>query len=82
MTDDTKNPEPLIVLATQTQTDEIRGYKESKWHQWTNYECLFCQYSTLFQDKIVKHMDEGEHVWAFPSGVEVPEEPESGDPTY
>ncbi len=51
-------------------TDEERGYRITKWKTFDNFECIHCQYSTLWKDKIEKHLAESPHAWAYP----VPEE--------
>jgi hypothetical protein len=60
-------PDKLIVEATQDDVDRMRGYKEEKWRDFTNYCCLRCQYSTVFEPRMKKHIQEGQHPWAFPS---------------
>lgn len=76
-------PEPLIIIPGDL--DQQRGYRITKWAgQYDNYECLSCQYATLWLERIQKHLQEGVHVWAYP----VPEPPEgmkppsSSDPSY
>lgn len=57
---------PLVVQATQDEIDGIRGYKITKWHTYNNYECIYCQYATLWTAKMEKHQALGEHPWAYP----------------
>lgn len=60
-------PEKLIVQPTQQDVDKLRGYKEEKWRDFTNYCCLLCQYSTVFEPRMKAHVQDGKHPWAFPS---------------
>jgi hypothetical protein len=59
-------PDPLVVIPTSDDIDKVRGYKMGKWHAFNNYECIYCQYSTLWRAKMEKHQLEGEHAWPFP----------------
>ena len=72
-------PTPLIIIPGDV--DQNRGYRITKWHEHWNYECLYCQYSTLWLDKMEKHVDENVHVWAYPS-PETPDESGSSGPIY
>lgn len=38
----------------------------TKWRQYDNYECVKCQYATLWLEKMLKHLALGIHVWAHP----------------
>lgn len=58
--------EPLIVAPTQDEIDKLRGYRITKWQDWPNYECVYCQYATLWKNKIEKHLSVGDHPWAYP----------------
>lgn len=62
MSEPTKTP--LIVLPGDL--DQQRGYRISKWKTYDNYECIYCQYATLWLEKMHKHQLEGRHVWAYP----------------
>lgn len=57
-------PEPLILIPGDI--DQNRGYRKTLWHAHTNYECIYCQYATLWLEKMEKHQTEGIHVWAYP----------------
>lgn len=67
--------EPIILIPNDL--DQQRGYRVGKWNHsdregkptqtFDNYECLRCQYSTLFEARMIKHVQEGKHPWAFPS---------------
>ena len=57
-------PEPLILIPGDE--DQNRGYRITKWKKYNNYECIYCQYSTLWLDKMQKHQSEGNHPWAYP----------------
>lgn len=65
-------------------TDEeiARGYRVGKWQEHKNYECVECQYSTIFLDKIQKHMENGVHDWSYPVPLEERQSVESDEPTY
>lgn len=71
---------PLIVLATGEDIDAIRGYRVGKWHEYDNFECVYCQYATLWRGKMEKHQEANTHVWAYPgqnqSDGGIGEEPE------
>lgn len=58
--------EPLIVQPSTDDIATIKGYKVTKWHEHDNYECLYCQYSTLWEGKMQKHQSQGDHPWAHP----------------
>lgn len=57
--------DPLILIPGNV--DHNRGYSISKWRQYDNYECIYCQYATLFLARMQKHQLEGRHPWGFPS---------------
>lgn len=59
-------PEPLVILPNEDDTARALGYRVGKWRGYDNYECIYCQYSTLWIAKIKKHIEEGDHPWAFP----------------
>jgi len=62
--------EPVIITPTQAEMDRFRGYSShNMWRGYKNYECLDCQYKTIYLDKMTKHIIAGVHVWAFPGGV-------------
>lgn len=67
---------PLIAAPTQDEIDNVRGFRETKWNSYPNFECIYCQYSTLWPEKMAKHQSEGIHVWAYPGQNETAE----GDP--
>jgi len=54
-------------LPTQEQIDSHRGYRVTKWKTFDNFECLRCQYATLWLEKMQKHLAIGEHSWAYSS---------------
>lgn len=54
-------------MPTQEQIDSHRGYRVTKWRTFDNFECLKCQYATLWLEKMLKHLQLGDHPWAFPS---------------
>lgn len=56
--------EPLVIIPGDE--DQRRGYRIGKWRQYPNHHCIYCQYSTLWIEKMEKHQLEGEHPWAFP----------------
>ena len=57
-------PKPLIVIPGDE--DQNRGYRIGRWHEYVNYECIYCQYSTLWEEKMIKHQAESTHPWAYP----------------
>ena len=65
-------PESVIITPSQEDVDKVRGYRIGQWNQYKNYECIYCQYSTLFIDKMAKHQAEDNHPWAYP-GQNVPD---------
>lgn len=80
----TKPNEPLIVIPGDV--DQARGYRVTKWSTFDNYECLKCQYATLWVEKMLKHLASGLHVWSYPcdtggklSEYEKPAEPDKLD---
>lgn len=65
-------PEPIPGMPTQEQIDSHRGYRMTTWKGHDNFECVKCQYATLWIEKMLKHLAAGKHVWAYPreeSGV-------------
>ena len=60
-------PPPAAEMPSFTEEEKAQGYAERKWRTYTNYECCACQYSTLWLEKMAKHLHEGTHVWAHPS---------------
>jgi hypothetical protein len=62
-------PVPLSTtgLPTQEQIDANRGYRVTKWKTFDNFECVKCQYATLWFEKMQKHLAHGVHNWAYPS---------------
>jgi len=57
-------PTPLVVIPGDV--DQARGYRIGKWRTFKNYCCLYCQFKTLWIEKMEKHQLEDVHVWAFP----------------
>lgn len=72
----------VIITPTQEDLDEIREYRIGQWKHYKNYECIHCQYSTIYLEKIKKHVDEGIHDWCYPSSTPRVEVPDSDDPEY
>jgi len=75
---------PLIFTPSQDDIDRLNGYRVGPdlWaSKYKNYCCLECQYATIFKEKIVKHVSEGNHPWGFPSG-HVETEEDNSEPTY
>jgi len=77
-----ETPVPLIVPASQDEIDNVRGYRITKWNQYKNYECVYCQYSTLWLDKMNKHQAEDNHVWAYPGQNPTELEENTDEPSY
>lgn len=59
-----KMKEPLIALSGDE--DQARGYRIGMWKGSFNFECLSCEYATLFEEKMVAHITEGTHPWTSP----------------
>ena len=57
-------PEPLVIIPGDE--DQRRGYRVAKWKKHNNYECIYCQYATLWEKKMKEHQAEGNHAWAYP----------------
>lgn len=74
-------PSVNIVAPTAQEVDDIRGYRIGKWHTYDNYECVQCQYSTLWKDKMEKHLAADVHVWAYP-GQNPPDDMAGNEPEY
>lgn len=51
---------------TPEPTETQLGYRMTKWGKFTNYECIKCQYSTLWIEKMNKHQRFDKHPWAYP----------------
>lgn len=62
--------DPRIILPTAEDVDRVRGYRVTTWKTFDNYECVRCQYSTLWLEKMQKHLAIGKHPWAYPSQTE------------
>lgn len=74
---------PLIIPATSVEVDKIRGYRIGHWHDYKNYECIYCQYSTLWLSKMDKHQADNVHPWAYPGqNTTRPGEVEDSEPDY
>lgn len=78
-----REPLPIESQAEITEEDRLNGYRVTLWHQHKNYECLQCQYATLWLPKMLDHLAEDIHLWSYP-GASVGEEEETDDetPTY
>lgn len=61
-----------VGMPTQEQIDSHRGYRVTKWKTFDNFECVKCQYATLWLEKMQKHLQAGVHSWAYPSLEETP----------
>lgn len=46
--------------------DQARGYKIGMWRGSFNFECLHCEYATLWEEKMIAHVAEGTHPWTSP----------------
>lgn len=86
-----KSVDPAILLKVESQeipayvpevTDEGRGYKVGRWDGWPNYECLKCQFKTLWTEVMEKHQLAGIHVWGIPGQHPKPKPSDSNVPTY
>lgn len=71
-------PRPLIEIPGDI--DQNWGYRVGKWREYPNYECIYCQYATLFLARMEKHQAEGQHPWAYPSETDSTEAVEGGPP--
>lgn len=93
MDDPTRQPDRSRrnVIITPSQAEiasldkEHKGYSsDQEWRGHPLYQCLKCQYNSIFLEKIEKHVAIGEHPWAFPGGKK--EDPSSvkdpKEPTY
>ena len=58
----------VIITPSAEDVDRVRGYRTEKWRTFDNYCCIYCQYSTLWIEKMKKHQAESDHPWAFPGG--------------
>ena len=67
-----KAPEPLIALPGSD--DQGRGYTIGMWHGHFNFECLTCEYATLWEEKMIAHMAEGLHPWTSPGKKTTPDD--------
>lgn len=56
-----------IILPTADDVDRVRGYRVTKWKTFDNYECVQCQYATLWLPKMQKHLALGRHPWGYPA---------------
>lgn len=53
-----------------TEEDKVRGYVATVFGgKFPNYECVYCQFSTIFLPKMILHMAEDDHPWAYPVPV-------------
>lgn len=67
--------DPIILIPNDL--DQQRGYRVGTWSHsdregrptqtFDNFMCLQCQYATIYEPRIIKHVQEGRHPWAFPS---------------
>ncbi len=64
--------DPLVKAATEEEVIQLQGYRITKFKEYKNYECIYCQYATLWLSKMVKHQAENEHPWAYPGQNTVP----------
>jgi hypothetical protein len=63
--------------------EQTRGFRVGKWRKHTNYKCIYCQYATLWKDKILKHIAEGVHPWPYPGTSEPSDDVDlNADPEY
>ena len=72
-----------VEAPSQEDIDRTRGYRVTSWRGYPNYECLYCQYATLWLNKMLDHLAQERHLWAYPGaapGRDIP--PPSGEPTY
>jgi len=74
--------EPRIIITDSE--DQTRGYRITKWHEYNNYECIYCQYATLWRVKMEEHLDDGVHPWPYPGQYDDPEsnDIDTTDPPY
>lgn len=83
MSDEPGKLEPLIVIPGDL--DQQRGYRVGKWRQHDNFECIYCQFATLWIERMHKHQLEGRHEWAYPGqnpSEDLSEAPDESDLTY
>lgn len=52
--------------ALPSAEDVARGYTVGKWREHDNFECLKCEYATLWEAKMQEHIDFGMHEWSKP----------------
>jgi hypothetical protein len=74
----------LIIAPTQDDIDLTVGYRITRWHEYKNYECVYCQYATLWLDKMKKHQAEDNHAWPYPgqNQPDVAETDKDKEPSY
>jgi len=76
-------PQPRVIITDSE--DQSRGYRITLWHQYRNYECMYCQYATLWLKKMEVHLADGEHPWAYPGQYDEPKDEgiiDTSDPPY
>ena len=72
----------VIITPTQDDLEKIQGFRVSMWRGFKNYECVFCQYATLWMDKMKKHQQDDRHPWAYPGQNPVPAVGTDDEPNY
>ena len=74
---------PRIIITDSE--DQSRGYRITKWHRYNNYECIYCQYATLWLKQMEAHLAEGTHPWGYPGQYDEPQDENvinPSDPPY
>jgi hypothetical protein len=62
---------------------EGKDFIISYWSEFKNYQCTKCQYDSLWWMKMVKHLANGKHKWAFPRPEgSAPLVDNNGEPPY
>jgi len=72
----------VIITPTEEDVDRVRGYRVGMWRTFKNYCCIYCQYATIWPEKMKKHQAENNHPWAFPGGDRVESEAAREEPQY
>lgn len=68
--------ESSIIAPSPEDQALVLGYRITKWKTYPNYECVLCQYATLWLDKMKKHLAAGIHVWSYPQPQKPTPEPD------